>query len=131
MNSASESMPSPKSKRGFFDSVLHRAESDSKRVRFKDRGSDVSEWRGKKLTPGTDTTRLGKLDNPALAIVEDAPPDNGQIRPNPTGLKVGYNPYDSGRLAKTVWKRRRDLRRLSDWLKLVRGRIAVATSKAK
>jgi hypothetical protein len=65
-----------------------------------------------------DVQRLGKLHHPALAIAEDAPIDNGKIPVNRNGLEKGYNPYDSGRLAKAIAARRRNLRRLGEWLKL-------------
>jgi hypothetical protein len=31
-------------------------------------------------------------------------------------LRVGYNPYDGGRLNKELWKKPRDLRALSKWI---------------
>jgi hypothetical protein len=33
------------------------------------------------------------------------------------GVKKGYDPYDSGQLVKKDWKKKKDLRRLSDWIK--------------
>jgi len=41
---------------------------------------------------------------------------------NASGLIKGYDPYDSGQLAKAVTSRRRDLRRLGEWLKSVKGK---------
>jgi hypothetical protein len=96
-----------------------RAHSDAKNLRFKDRGEDESEWRGKTVAfSEPDSQRLRKLDHPALAIAEDAPLQHGRIRPNREGVIKGYDPYDSGRLAKAITARRRDLRRLGEWLKL-------------
>ncbi|MHB8474721.1 MAG: hypothetical protein ACYDBZ_00325 [Steroidobacteraceae bacterium] len=109
----------PDNKRGFFYRALRRAENHADRVRFKDRGSEELEWRGKSETFGEpDTHRLKILQNPALAIVEDAPADDGRIRSNPSGVKKGYDPYDSGKLSKAMAARRRDLRRLGGWLML-------------
>ena len=60
------------------------------------------------------------LAHPGLAIVEEEGPANAPIRSNPKGLRNGYNPYESGLLAKkgqrkksicascrSGWKRRR------------------------
>jgi hypothetical protein len=33
-------------------------------------------------------------------------------------LRTGYNPYNSGALGKQNWKKKRDLRQLSEWIKL-------------
>jgi hypothetical protein len=38
------------------------------------------------------------------------------VRDNPKGLKVGYNPYDSGSLGKTARIKKLDLRELSKWI---------------
>jgi hypothetical protein len=112
-------MPKPGGKNGFFYEALKRAENHDERVRFKDRGIDELAWRGRKRAFNDSAAqRLRILQNPALAILEDAPIANGKIQANPTGLKKGYNPYDSGKLSKTIAARRRDLRRLSEWLKL-------------
>jgi hypothetical protein len=59
-----------------------------------------------------------ELQDPALAIAEDAPLHEGKIPVNATGFKKGYDPYDSGRLVVAMPGRRRDLRRLGEWLKL-------------
>ncbi len=56
------------------------------------------------------------LDHPSLTIVADVPAKERGIAPNPTGLRVGYDPYDSGQLAKTRWRAGKDLHRLSDWI---------------
>ncbi len=92
------------------------------RVKFDDRGNDaVWEWSiatgsfGKEVT----TERLQKLEHPALSIAEDAPTPFDAVRPNPLGTKKGYDPYDSGKLGKKPEPpRKKDLRRLSEWLKL-------------
>ncbi len=113
------SMSGTNASRGFFDRALRGAGNDSKHVRFKDRGADVSEWRGNgPQLEDSGKQWLEELQTAGLAIVENAPLENDRIRPNPTGLKKGYDPYDSGRLAKTTAARRRDLRRLGEWLKL-------------
>jgi hypothetical protein len=60
--------------------------------------------------------------HPTLAIDDDTPSANSKNRLNASGLKKGYDPYDSGQLTKAVPSRRRDLRRLGEWLKSVKGK---------
>lgn len=82
-------------------------------VGFDERGNAV--W-----TPRPDVDEAHALerllDHPSLAIVPDAPASQRRIAPNPTGLRGGYDPYDSGRLEKSRWRARKDLRRMSDWI---------------
>ena len=90
------------------------------RVKFDDRGNAVWEWSvatgafGREVT----TERLQKLEHPALSIADDAPTPLDTVRPNPLGTKKGYDPYDSGRLGKKPPPAKKDLRKLSEWLKL-------------
>lgn len=58
------------------------------------------------------------LDHPGLSIVEDEPPASQTIRTNVKGLQTGYNPYDSGQLARTAARKPRDMRELSRWIEL-------------
>jgi hypothetical protein len=58
------------------------------------------------------------LDDPTLAFSTDySPGTEKRIQPNQLGLKKGYDPYDSGALVKKEWKKKKDLRKLSDWIK--------------
>jgi hypothetical protein len=57
------------------------------------------------------------LDDPTLALNdEDAQRTTQYVKSNPQGLKKGYDPYDSGTLAKKQFKKKKDLRKLSDWI---------------
>lgn len=91
------------------------------RVKFDDRGNAVWEWA---VTTGAfgaevSTAQLKKLENPTLSLADDsAPTALGIVKANPKGVTQGYSPYDSGLLVKKEPARKKDLRRLSEWLKL-------------
>jgi hypothetical protein len=60
---------------------------------------------------------LRLLDDPTLAITQDfAQSGSRPVKQNPQGLKKGYDPYDSGMLAKKQFKKTKDLRKLSAWI---------------
>jgi hypothetical protein len=90
------------------------------RVKFDERGNAVWEWSiatgafGREVS----TERLQKLEHPALSIADDAPTPFDTVRPNPLGTKKGYDPYDSGKLGKAQAPAKKDLRKLSEFLKL-------------
>jgi len=90
------------------------------RVKFDERGNAVWEWQ---VTTGAfgaevSTQRLQKLEHPALSIADDAPTPFETVRSNPLGTKKGYDPYDSGKLGNKPPPAKKDLRKLSEWLKL-------------
>ena len=90
------------------------------RVKFDARGNAVWEW---SLATGSfsreaSTERLQRLEHPALSIADDAPTPFDTVRANPLGTKKGYDPYDSGKLGKEKAARKKDLRRLSEFMKL-------------
>ena len=62
--------------------------------------------------------RLTNLDVSGLSLVEDTPGPHETVQRNPLGTVKGYSPYDSGVLAKTPAPKKKDLRKLSEWLKL-------------
>ena len=104
----------PSSKRGAG------GEKSTGRVKFDERGNAVWEWQ---VTTGAfgmevSTQRLKKLEHPALSLADDAPTPFETVRANPLGTKKGYDPYDSGRLGKKPPPAKKDLRRLSEWLRL-------------
>lgn len=95
-------------------------EKSTGRVKFDERGNAVWEWQVETGAFGIEvsTQRLQKLENSALSIAEDAPTPLETVRANPLGTKKGYDPYDSGRLGKKPPPPKKDLRRLSEWLKI-------------
>jgi hypothetical protein len=91
-------------------------------IGFDDRGNAIYEWDGALKEEGEagDRARNKALANPGLAIVDEEAPANAPIRSNPKGLRVGYNPYESGLLARKGQKKKRDLRELSKWMEAKR-----------
>ncbi len=96
------------------------AEKSTGRVKFDERGNAVWEWRVETgaFSMEVSTQRLQKLEHPALSIADDAATPFETVRANPLGTKKGYDPYDSGKLGKKPPPAKKDLRKLSEWLKL-------------
>jgi hypothetical protein len=116
----SKSPPNPAVDNAENESIPELSDNTSGRVKFDDRGNAIWEW---SITTGAfgrevSTERLKRLENPALSIAEDAPTPFDIARPNPLGTVKGYDPYDSGKLGKAAAARKKDLRRLSEFLKL-------------
>lgn len=92
-------------------------------IAFDDRGNAVYEWSDDRLTEDSDDAERARrkaLEHPGLSMMDEEPAANAPIRNNVKGLRVGYNPYESGLLAKKEWKKKRDLRELSRWLEMKR-----------
>jgi hypothetical protein len=88
-------------------------------IAFDDRGNAVYEWQDPALHEDGEAgerARKQALAHPGLAIVDDEGPPNAPIRNNPKGLRTGYNPYESGLLARKGPAKKRDLRELSKWM---------------
>jgi hypothetical protein len=88
-------------------------------IAFDDRGNAVYEWKEDYLAEdgaAGERARDKALAHPGLAIVEDEAPANAPIRNNTKGLRVGYDPYESGLLAKKGPRKKVDLRKLSKWM---------------
>jgi hypothetical protein len=97
------------------------AKKESGRVQFDDRGNAIWEWAVSTGAFGREvsTERMKKLENPGLSLADDAPTPFDKVKPNPQGVVKGYNPYDSGKLGRTgPPPKKKDLRKLSDWLQL-------------
>jgi hypothetical protein len=91
-------------------------------IGFDDRGNAVFEWSNDKLTEESaegEQARDRALTYHGLSIAEDDEPKNAPIRNNNKGLRMGYNPYESGLLPhRQEPKKKRDLRELSKWLEM-------------
>ena len=87
-----------------------------------DRGNMGWEWAKDDALQADDTLggieRLRALVDPALIVVDDDAPNT--LKHNAKGLKVGYNPYDSGALGKTERKKKMNMRELSKWIETKR-----------
>jgi len=96
------------------------AKKESGRVQFDERGNAIWEWAVSTGAFGREvsTERMKKLENPGLSLADDAPTPFDTVRPNPLGTKKGYDPYDSGKLGKAKAPAKKDLRKLSEFLKL-------------
>ncbi len=96
-------------------------ESRTGRVTHDDRGKAIWEWAvatGAFTTEASDQ-RMQKLENTNLRLLDDQPTPGNIVKPNVNGTTKGYSPYDSGLLVgKKEGSRKKDLRKLSEWLKL-------------
>jgi hypothetical protein len=98
------------------------ADTGPGRLAEDDRGNITWEWANEDVLKADDTISalecLRVLADPRLEII-----DEGSARSpneNPQGLKVGYDPYDSGSLGKTARMKRLNLHELSKWLETQR-----------
>lgn len=85
-----------------------------------DRGNITWQWKQDEALLAEDTfgaaARVRALLDPNLDL-EDEEPRPHDPR-NPKGLTHGYDPYQSGVLVKKEWKKKRDLRALSEWVEV-------------
>jgi len=94
------------------------------RIAFDERGNAVYAWNEDQLSldgEEGERARSKALEHPGLSMVEDEPVVDAPIRNNTKGLKLGYNPYESGLLPdKQVQlpKKKTDLRELSKWIEM-------------
>lgn len=85
------------------------------RIEFDELGNAI--WVPFAGATGEDVMRR-LLDDPSLAFSTDySQGTQKRIQQNQHGVKKGYDPYDSGLLMKKEWKKKKDLRALSEWIK--------------
>lgn len=92
-------------------------------IAFDDRGNAIYQWKRSALEHDSEEAerlREQALEHPGLAIVDEEPRPEATIQANPKGLRVGYNPYESGMLDKKGRKTKTDLRELSRWIEMKR-----------
>jgi len=97
--------------------------SDAGHLGTDDRGNVTWEWsEGDDDLVADDTLgaaeRVRALVDPSLQVTDDDDDPTNPIKSNPKGLKSGYNPYNSGALGKTTWKKKKNLKELSKWIEL-------------
>ena len=93
------------------------------RIVFDEKGNAQLDWGDDRFKSDSDTgerLRSRALAHPGLAIADEEPNPNASIKPNPKGLRIGYNPYESGMLAKKDRKKKTDLVALSKAIELKR-----------
>jgi len=79
------------------------------RVGHDDRGNAVWEWAGDSVD--------ASLEQTGLAIIDEEPLPQANVRINKLASRSGYNPYESGLIERKGSRaRRRDLRELSRWI---------------
>ena len=88
------------------------------RIGFDELGNAV--WVPSSAGSGDEVMRR-LLDDPTLAFSNDYSQSTDQrVQQNQLGVKKGYDPYDSGLLVKKEWKKKKDLRKLSEWIRTQR-----------
>lgn len=91
------------------------------RIAFDDRGNAVYEWNEDHLSEDSEAAERARrkaLDHPGLSMMEEEQRNNAPIQNNAKGLRLGYNPYESGLLPRKPVAKKRDLRELSKWLEM-------------
>lgn len=95
-------------------------ESRPGHIAFDERGNAVYEWDQDRFSEDSEAgqrARRKALENSTLSFVEEESANDAPIQINPKGLRVGYNPYESGLLTrKATGGGKRDLRQLSKWI---------------
>jgi hypothetical protein len=100
-------------------------ESDSDepgRLEMDDRGNVIWHWSDDENLQADDTLgaaeRIRALVSPGLDVQEEPDDPLSPVQSNTKGLKTGYNPYNSGALGKQSWKKKKNLKQLSQWIEL-------------
>ena len=109
---------------GYAERRLNSRSTKPGTIGFDELGNAQYQWQDENLLEDGevgDSRRHRSLSIANLVLVDDEPPpDLKTITNNKNGLRLGYNPYDSGKLAKNQRKKPRDLRALSKWIEAKR-----------
>lgn len=103
------------------------------KIHFDDRGNAVYEWQDPRLTQDNkqaERLRARALNYEGLSLVDNEPANEPTIR-NEAGLRLGYNPYESGMLAGKQSNKRRSMQELSAWIEMKRRLDLEQQSKKK
>ena len=102
-------------------------EGDAGQLGIDDRGNVTWQWADDGELRADDAVgameRLSALDDPDLRIEDDpatAARARERVKLPPKGPERGYSPYNSGMLNRTEHPKKKDLRALSEWIKLRR-----------
>ncbi len=103
--------------------VFPEEDTPTGRVTYDDRGNAIWQWRDEEAL-------VDQLAHPKLAIADEYVPEplHVQTLPGipspiaPTPKAKGFNPYESGPVARTGVKPKKDLRALSQWIELKKRR---------
>jgi hypothetical protein len=97
---------------------------DPGRLGVDDRGNVTWQWADDDALRANDSVgqleRMRALDPPGLRIQDDAAVVRAKVRLPPKGPERGYSPYNSGLLNRTEPPKKKDIRALSEWIKLRR-----------
>jgi hypothetical protein len=89
-----------------------------------DRGNVTWQWAENADLQADDAVgrleRQRALDDPGLRVEDDKPDLRAKVRLPPKGPERGYSPYNSGMLYRTEQHKKKDIRALSEWIKLRR-----------
>lgn len=89
-------------------------------IAFDERGNAVFAWDQRLIAEGHDAEkqRSRALSHPGLSLMDDSRPAETGVFRNERGLKLGYNPYESGQLPDKPAGKKRGMRKLSEWIEL-------------
>ena len=107
----------------FASTMTRHSPEPPGQIRFDVRGNAIYEWTDARLAE--DDERAKRLRNKALThaglcVVDDEPTAEVPVMLNDKGVRVGYNPYQSGLLTGKAAPKRRSLRELSEWIEMKR-----------
>jgi hypothetical protein len=99
-------------------------ESGAGELALDDRGNVTWQWADDADLQANDAVgkleRMRALDDPGLRVEDDKRDLRAKVKLPPKGPERGYSPYNSGMLYRTEQHKKKDIRALSEWIKLRR-----------